>query len=82
MKSRWLKGPEFLRKKVTEWPKIPENLGQISPDDQEVRKDIMVNSIHMDENNPISKLFEHYSSWHRLKKAIAWLLKRKTFINP
>ncbi|KAJ8395856.1 hypothetical protein AAFF_G00027390 [Aldrovandia affinis] len=31
----------------------------------------------MEENNPISKLIEHYSSWSRLKKAVAWILKLK-----
>ncbi|KAK0131363.1 hypothetical protein N1851_033944 [Merluccius polli] len=31
----------------------------------------------MDERNPISRLVEHYSSWDRLKRAVAWLLKLK-----
>ncbi|KAK0150310.1 hypothetical protein N1851_008772 [Merluccius polli] len=77
LKSRWLKGPEFLKKREKEWPKIPEDLGPLAPDDQEVRKDITVNATQMDERNPISRLVEHYSSWDRLKRAVAWLLKLK-----
>ncbi|KAJ8406743.1 hypothetical protein AAFF_G00296590 [Aldrovandia affinis] len=35
--SRWLKGPEFLEKNEGKWPKIPEDLGEIHPDDQELK---------------------------------------------
>ena len=32
--------------------------------------------------HPLDKLISHYSSWHRLRKAVAWLLKiKRTIIN-
>lgn len=77
LKSRWLKGPEFIEKREMEWPKIPDDLGQIPPGDPEVRKDIIAYVTRLDEKNPISRLIEHYSSWNRLKRAVAWLSKLK-----
>ncbi|XP_052378933.1 uncharacterized protein LOC127931174 [Oncorhynchus keta] len=75
--KRWHKGPEFLEKPETQWPKVPEELGSIPPDDPEVRKDVIVNHTSVEEKSPTSKLIEYYSTWNSLKKAVAWMLKLK-----
>lgn len=41
----WLQGPVFLEKPETEWPRKPEELDSILPDDPEVRKEATVSSV-------------------------------------
>ena len=76
---RWLKGPQFLEKEDTDWPEIPERLGQIPPDDPEVKKEVSVNIVSVD-TNPTSMLIEYYSSWNRLKRGIAWMLRIRALL--
>ena len=73
--SRWITGPKYLEKEKEYWPKNPKNLGLIPSEDPEVRKDVAVNSLSVHETNPTSKLFEYYSSWSRLQRGVAWILK-------
>ena len=78
---RWLHGPDFLSLHKSEWNidgecfKLPEN-------DPEVKTESKVFScatvaVAVDE---IDKIVQHYSSWYRLKRAIAWLLRFKDFL--
>jgi hypothetical protein len=56
--KRWRKGPEFLEKPETQWPKVPEELSSIPLDDPEVRKDVIVNSTEcgsVEEKSPTRK---------------------------
>ena len=53
---------------------IPET--PIHPDDVIVDNAVTVGVVNLDDRyNPVEKLVNHYSSWYRLKRAIAWLLK-------
>ena len=53
---------------------IPET--PIDPDDVIVDTAVTVGVVNLDDSdNPVEKLINHYSSWYRLKRAIAWLLK-------
>ncbi|KAL1246957.1 hypothetical protein QQF64_034301 [Cirrhinus molitorella] len=52
----------------------------LSQDDPEVKRNTMVFSVvinRMEKENPTNQLLEHFSSWHKLKKAVAWYLKLK-----
>ena len=80
MKSvRWLKGAQFLEMEETDWPEIPERLGQIPLDDPEVKREVSANIVSVD-TNPTSMLIEYYSSWNRLKKGIAWILRMRALL--
>ena len=53
---------------------IPET--PIDPDDVIMVTAVTVGVVNLgDSDNPAEKLINHYSSWYRLKRAIAWLLK-------
>ncbi|XP_074648982.1 uncharacterized protein LOC141904302 [Tubulanus polymorphus] len=78
--EEWKNGPEFLRRPKSEWPKQPGNdLLQLKNDDNlEVKQEkILVNSINEGNRNFLHDLFQMFSSWFKLKKTIAWLLRYK-----
>ena len=57
------------------WPGIPERLKQIARDDPEVKNEASVNSVNIGEKNPTSTLIKYYSSWTRLQRGVAWMLR-------
>ncbi|KAK7878865.1 hypothetical protein WMY93_034256, partial [Mugilogobius chulae] len=70
----WPSGPPFIRRPVTEWPENPESVEHLSQDDPELKKIVTVNAVQAEED-PMTHLVHHYSSWFRLKKAVAWWLR-------
>ena len=76
--NRWLNGPTFLWKEEGSWPARIE-VPPLKDSDAEVRKEsrIYVTTVAQD---PFDSLIHHYSSWWKLKRAFAWLLRYKQFI--
>lgn len=73
----WINGPQFLLQPESEWPQRPDNVTQNLQNDPEV-KNITVNTITAEEkSDPANKLLQYYSSWDRLKRAVAWILRAK-----
>ena len=77
--TRWLKGPSFLSRKESEWPGMPKDLGHIPMDDPEVKKEITANCLNL-QINATTNLIQYYSSWKKLKRAAAWLLKLRSLL--
>lgn len=70
--DKWLHGPSFLKEEQISWPSEPGTLPAVPTD--EVKKPIPLAAVVA---RPISvsatdALIEHYSSFFRLKKAVAW----------
>ncbi|XP_069105811.1 uncharacterized protein [Argopecten irradians] len=79
-KKRWKQGPDFLWQDESEWPELP-TCSDISPDDTEVRAEAKSCAVETTvADGPIDRFLTHYSSWHRLKKAVVWLLKYKDYL--
>ena len=71
---RWKTGPEFLWSAPSEWPAVPGVRGR--PMDEsgmevEARSHVTA-SVHTE---TVDELLAKYSSWFKLKKAVAWLQK-------
>ncbi|XP_067055972.1 uncharacterized protein [Acropora muricata] len=76
--NRWMNGPTFLWKEEDSWPTRIE-FPRLKDSDVEVRKEsrIYVAAVAQD---LLDILIHHYSSWWKLKRAFAWLLRYKQFI--
>nr|XP_054773349.1 uncharacterized protein LOC129281437 [Lytechinus pictus] len=78
--TRWLNGPDFIRQGKEHWPKDPTLPEFLDENDPEVKKEKKVDNAHAFAANAeapdaMDILIEHYSSWHRLLKAVAWILR-------
>ena len=78
--KKWTRGPDFLCKASDEWPNLPFE-STITAHDPEIKPDITVNVIVKSQLNPTHHLIHHFSSWMKLKTAVAWLLKVKTTLS-
>ena len=77
--ERWIQGPDFLKQPEEEWPQRPTDMGKISSDDPEVKKtaEAFASEKSQQTEDYTSKTFERFSSWTRLKRAVAWILRYK-----
>lgn len=74
--ARWIKGPEFLWRPSEVWPKRPDGLGEVLSNDPEVKKEVITCISVKDEGvRIVDSIIEHFSSWARLKKFFAWMLR-------
>jgi hypothetical protein len=72
----WLKGPEYLQGDDSTWPRI--EISKSTPeDDPELRKVSAATVVH---DTPVDKLFSHFSSWNKLKRIVAWILRAKDYL--
>ena len=78
-KSRWLKAPEFLWETANSWPEPPVDMPPLPAEYDEVKvKPVFVQSA--DSTNPSGRLVAYYSSWLKLKKAVAWFHRFTDFL--
>lgn len=71
----WLSGPEYLLHPEQDWPVNPDQ-SKLLPDDPEVKVSVLVNAVHCSEQEDVtSRLINHFSSWTRLRKSVAWILR-------
>lgn len=75
--ERWLMGPEFLYKDEAEWPEEPLVMGEENLEVKEFVGAVRATDCTL-ANDPIRRFLQYYSSWHKLKKAVAWLMRVKT----
>ena len=75
---RWKEGPDFLLEFNDD--QIKEETYEIAPDDVEIKKEVVVNVVKVDEitEHPIDSIINYFSSWIKVKKSVAWLLKIKS----
>ena len=75
----WLDGPNFLRRKELNWPSQKRSNMTISESDMEIKHDAAVNVVTANNSEFMSKLTSKYSQWHKLQRAVAWLIRYKKF---
>ncbi|XP_068674720.1 uncharacterized protein [Montipora foliosa] len=79
--EKWKRGPEFLWLGENSWPKFPASLETSSQDDLEIKEHKRVYSVQLKNfAQPDDKVFAYYSSWHKLRRSMAYLLRYKTWL--
>ncbi|XP_055955970.1 uncharacterized protein LOC126816200 [Patella vulgata] len=78
--DRWLTGPDFLYRDELFWPdKV--NIPEMMDTDPEIRKEAQVYAtVNVPDRTLFDKLFEYFSSWWKLKRAVAYLIRLKTIL--
>ena len=90
-KDMWLRGPQFLSVHKCYWESGEEPSCELSPNDHEVRKNsasVNVSAISAQSDNDqdrfhsgiIDRVITHYSSWSKMKHALAWLVRYIAFL--
>nr|XP_039272270.1 uncharacterized protein LOC120346573 [Styela clava] len=78
-KKSWLQGPEFLYQNEENWPQMPVKLPDLPLEFiQKKPMNVLINLVT--ENEPLDKFINYYSSWYKLKKATAWIIRFKNYL--
>ena len=77
--ERWLYAPQFLWGSEEEWPKRPADMGDVQEDDPEIKRfgKSFTTKAQEEENATIDDILKQFSSWYKLKKIVAWLIRYK-----
>ena len=83
---RWWKGPRYLWESEENWPEA--EIGEVSQNNPEVRDEVQVHSIKIEtpeaglgseapcaSDRPVYKTMTYYSSWLKLQRRVAWLVR-------
>lgn len=76
----WISGPAFLMKPEEVWPVNPDHLGELSPEDPEVKVSAATISVEQEEDDAVMSLINRSSSWRRLTRVMAWILRLRTLL--
>ncbi|KAK7896104.1 hypothetical protein WMY93_021429 [Mugilogobius chulae] len=71
----WLQGPAFLCEPIELWPENKQQLGDLTTEDPEIKNTLVCANAVEETGDVIQEFLQYFSSWFRLKKAVAWILK-------
>ena len=78
---RWTHGPEFLTQTRETWPQRPADMSvNIADDDPEVKRDSATYASKVCESSLITEATHRFSSWSRLKRVVAWILRYRAIL--
>ena len=78
--EQWINGPNFLYDDEENWPRIPEGIKVLNEDLLEWKRNVDVFEAVTNEVKPLDIFIQHYSSWYRLLKGVAWLMRFVRFV--
>lgn len=79
-RTTWISGPDFLKEPSHCWPELPSE-PTLSQDDPELRKGVVSVNVTVKETcDATTYLMNYFSTWMRLKKAVAWFLRFKSVL--
>ena len=72
----WLSGPSFLQESQSDWPKPPCEFPDLPEEFKILKKTVVASKVvEITDSVSTSRRFARFSSFYRLKKAVAWLLR-------
>ena len=78
--KKWIGGPSFLWNPNEFWPQQPIATVPLSDADPEIKKEVKPVYFTTNQNEsstPLSEILNKYSSWIKLRKVVAWILRFK-----
>ena len=77
----WLSGPEFLWHNDESWPEQPTLTFADMESDEEIKRSCKSNALQTNPAAPVLEgIMKRFSSWYKLKKCIAWVLRYKRIL--
>ena len=77
----WKSGLDFLWQDESSWPAPPAHQENISDDDLEFKREVCVHLAELDKSmETVEKLLCYYSSWDKLRKSVAYMLRLKSWL--
>ena len=76
-RPRWQMGPGYLQQPELEWPEQPDDMEPIDDNNPEVKKTYTTFVIPAVDQSLIEHILLRYSSWYKLRRCVAWLLRYK-----
>ena len=77
----WLRGPQYLSTHKSDWPAERLLEFDILGSDCNVKHDVVpfqvAAAVSVSYQNPLDALIQHFSSFYKLEKSLAWLLRIK-----
>ena len=70
-----MNGPNFLRGNEKNWPARPDGINILPDEALEWRKNVEIYETQAQQVKPLDVFIQHYSSWYRLQKGVAWLIR-------
>ena len=77
----WIHGPEFLRCPEDQWPIQPDLDTSNDLTELEIKRQAQIYLTDASDSNPLDRLIARYSSWHSLKKVVAWMLRLRRILH-
>ncbi|XP_077968072.1 uncharacterized protein LOC120334576 [Styela clava] len=81
MDERWLKGPSFLQEQEEYWPKPPVQLPELPDEFVRCKPRVVANYVSEFVLKPLDKFISYFSTWYKLKKASAWMIRFKEYLH-
>ena len=78
--EQWFHGPQFLKRDEEFWPRQPEIQTKLAASDPEVRAKMHFAAIQTENFSWLNRLFHCSSSFLRLRRLVAWLLRFKLYL--
>ena len=73
--EQWINGPNFLYDDETDWPEVPEGIKVLNKDLLKWKRSVDVFEVEAHGKGSLETFIQSYSSWHRLLKGMAWLIR-------
>ncbi|XP_064629340.1 uncharacterized protein LOC135488626 [Lineus longissimus] len=70
----WLKGPDFLQKDESEWPRT-ELSSSLPIDDPELKRVSAATTVVSEAHTTVDTLFSRIFSWSKLRRIVAWVIR-------
>ena len=77
--AEWFYGPSFLHDFKCNWPKSGD-MPDLVNNSEVIMPKLCTNASSQKDIHPLDKLTAHYSSFYYAKKALAWLLRLKSYL--